>query len=277
MNREPEDGGTAEELARGALSALAAAPADPAFRATLRREFVTGEFAPRTARVASVPARVALPGSRVRRAVWYAVPAALAATLIAVSLLNRAPALTVSSASGEGVAVIGGIPVPMNHVDELERMVRPGVRIRIPDGTALEVEAKGVLAIQVTPGTDVVLPRAPGRWFGRVTHAEVTTGELRITTGNRFHGARLAIETPEARVEVRGTTLAVICEPQGTCVCVFEGAVRVGEKDGPMTDVTEGNRRYVFHDGRAPESAQIREGEVTGLGDFRKRELDSMK
>src|SRR2546428_666402 len=51
MIHEPAEVLTSEqELARQALLALTSAPADPDFRAALRREFVAGSFAPRAAR-----------------------------------------------------------------------------------------------------------------------------------------------------------------------------------------------------------------------------------
>ena len=56
------------------------------------------------------------------------------------------------------------------------------------------------------------------------------------------------MRAPEVRVEVTGTTLAVIREPQGTCVCVLEGAVRMGGPREPMATVPHGHLRYVFGD-----------------------------
>jgi len=70
-------------------------------------------------------------------------------------------------------------------------------------------------------------------------------------------------------VEVTGTTLAVICEPAGTCVCVFEGVVHVGAKGAAAEAVPGGRRRYVFSDGRPPEVADIRPAEIGKLGSFR--------
>ena len=72
-------------------------------------------------------------------------------------------------------------------------------------------------------------------------------------------------------MQVTGTTLAVICEDQGTCVCVFEGTVRVGARGAAPEAVTNGRRRFVFHDGRPPESAEIRVVERAELGRFRER------
>jgi len=98
---------------------------------------------------------------------------------------------------------------------------------------------------------------------------EVRHGEIRVTTGPAFHGARLHVQTPEATVVVTGTTLAVICEPIGTCVCVYDGEVGVGAKGDRMEPVVTGRRRFVFNDGRSPESAEIRPIENERLAAFR--------
>ena len=74
-----------------------------------------------------------------------------------------------------------------------------------------------------------------------------------------------------ARVEVTGTTLAVICDPEGTCVCVFEGVVHVGRKSGPLSPVEHGKRGFVYNDGREPVVATIRETELVKLGMFREQ------
>jgi ferric-dicitrate binding protein FerR (iron transport regulator) len=94
---------------------------------------------------------------------------------------------------------------------------------------------------------------------------------MRVTTGASFKGARLSLVTPEAAIEVTGTTLAVICEPTGTCVCVHEGVVRVGPRGGDMLAVPAGRRRYIFNDGRAPELAEIRPVEHVELDAFQAR------
>jgi hypothetical protein len=80
-------------------------------------------------------------------------------------------------------------------------------------------------------------------------------------------------------VKVNGTTLAVIMEPTGTCVCVLEGEVMVGARGdaagpeggggGAMMPISAGHRGYIFRDGRTPERADIRPEELTSLARFR--------
>lgn len=247
-----------QRRARDAVRSLPAPEADPAFRARLAREFAAGTVAPPRPRV--------LPWFRRRGLARVWVPAAAAAALaIAVGVANRGPAWRVTAVTGEGVAVVDGRPVPLGHLDELRRLVRPGARVRVPDGARIEITSPERAVVEFTPGTDVTVPEVPGRWFARRVSAEVRAGELRITTGRAFHGARLSISTPEAMVQVTGTTLAVICDPDGTCVCVLEGTVRVGPHGGDMVAVGHGHRRFVYNDARPPETAAIRPVEQVEL------------
>jgi ferric-dicitrate binding protein FerR (iron transport regulator) len=268
---EPLD--PAQERAREALDRMPAAPPDPDFRATLRAEVATGRFRERgTGRpLEDALRRRAGPrgvlGSPAVR--WAGVPLAFAALLMMVSALNRAPDWSVSAASGLGIAVVDGQPIPMNHTAELARALQAGARVRVPEGSEIELMGPGQMLIQLTSGTDFVVPPTPGRWWRRSVSAEVRAGELRITTGPHFHGARLTLTTPAARVEVTGTTLAVICDPEGTCVCVLEGRVRVGPLDGALADVEGGHLRFIYSDGREPKVAGMREVEATRLGEMR--------
>ena len=60
----------------------------------------------------------------------------------------------------------------------------------------------------------------------------------------------------------------MICEPTGTCVCVFEGVVDVAAMGGTTEPVSAGRRRFVFNDGRAPVVAEMRPGEHDRLGEM---------
>lgn len=273
----------AESRARDAVRALSAPAADPAFRERLKREFTTGAIvSPFGEGAGEAP----LPGSRrnVVRGPWRApwaqpfVWAAAAAVLVLSMLgINRGPAWQVSGDTGAGIAIVDRVPIPMNHTQDLAAALRPGSLVQVPEGAELEVMTPGNMVLQITAGTEAVLPPSPGRWFRREIAAELHRGELRITTGARFHGARLAIATPEATIEVTGTTLAVIREPLGTCVCVLEGKVMVGPKGEPMAEVTSGRRRFVFNDNRAPESDDMRPMERVKLGMFREQKQDVLR
>ena len=263
---------TAEETrARDAVRALSRPVPRASFRARLREEFTTGTLE------SSAPAVVLrLPWHRRATTRWGATAIAAAAAFLVVVLANRAPAWKLESVRGSGIVVVDGTPVPTAHADDLARRMKPGAFVQLPAEVQLELVSRGTLAVQVTGGTHASVPSLPGRWFSRHAAAEVREGEIRVTTGSAFHGAALAIETPEARVQVVGTTFAVICEPAGTCVCVMEGRLMVGARGGAMSPVLAGSRRYVFADGRPEESADMRATEHEPLGDLRARMKDAM-
>jgi FecR-like protein len=204
-----------------------------------------------------------------RRPAWRLAPIAVATLAVVVALTNRGPGWTVLTTAGDGIAVVDQTPVPLGHGEELQRRLRTGARLTVPDGCEMEIASAGSIVFQLTAGTELTLPGGPGRWFGRRVAGAVRHGEIRVTTGPAFHGARLRLETPEATVEVTGTTLAVICEPAGTCVCVYDGMVEVGARGGTTERVPGGRRRFVYNDGRPPELAGIRPPEVQKLGDLR--------
>jgi len=268
MSRDlPESLTPDEARARDAVRGLGNPGADPAFRARLKRDFTTGKIG--ASRVLVLPAP------------WYRrpafrlalVPAALAVLVAGVmgvlAMTDRGPGWTLMTARGSGAAMVDGAPVSLASRADLTRAIHAGARVSLPADAELELMSKAGLVVQLTENTEVMLPASPGRWMNRSVTGVVRRGEIRVTTGSAFHGARLRFETPDADVVVTGTTLAVICEPTGTCVCVQSGAVMVGARGGSMERVPEGRRRYVFNDGRPPESAEIRPNEGVQLGVFR--------
>jgi len=265
---------TPDELrARDAVRALPRPRAASDFRARLRQEFTTGTIESSTPQVV-----LRLPWHRHALTRWGAAAMAAAAAFLAVTLLNRPPEWTLEAIRGEGIVLVDGTPVPTAHAEDLARRMKAGAFVQLPSDVQFEIASRGEMAVQFTGGTQASVPSTPGRWFSRHASAEVRQGEIRVTTGRDFHGARLAIETPEARVEVVGTTFAVICESTGTCVCVMEGRLRVGTRGGTgMTEVEAGRRRYVFADGRPEESAEMRATEHEPLGDFHRRMTGEMR
>lgn len=276
MNDEPESDDI--RRAREALSALPApAAADPAFRARMRREFAAGTLAPAAdpaplrAEPLGGPERIVpLPRSRrARPLVWGWAVAAAAAVAIIVPVLNRGPAWSVVSVTGAGSIVVDDRPVRTSDRASLAALLVPGARVHVPGDGMLAIASKGMLAIQMAGGTEAVVPRVPGRWFGREVDGTIAAGEWRITTGAGFPGSRFAISTPVAHVMVTGTTLAVICAPEGTCVCVYEGHVLVGRGPSDMATVLAGRRRFVYADSsHASLNDAMLPPERPALGDF---------
>jgi ferric-dicitrate binding protein FerR (iron transport regulator) len=190
--------------------------------------------------------------------------------------LNRGPGWEVVTVSGDGTALVNGHPVALAQTEDVARAIRAGGRVTLPAGSSLVLAAPGRMVVEITPETETSLSAPPARWLGRIASAQLTTGEIRVTTGARFHGSKLFVKTPEAAIEVTGTTLAVIREPQGTCVCVMEGEVRVGAPGDSMVPVVAGRRRYLFRDGREPEQAEMRPVEKEKLAEMRHEHAERM-
>ena len=241
-----------EKAARDAVRGLPPPQADAAYRDRLRRSFGSG----------TIESRVR--PSRIRPIVWGAPLAAAAAIVLAV-VLNQGPRWELDGVSGSGSVAVDGRDLAVSERDAIGRAVRSGTRIRTSGDVQIDLRLPGMMALQIPPGSEAVIPTAPGRWFARTSLGEVTAGEVRFTTGPGLRGARLRISTPEAWIDVSGTTFAVIREPIGSCVCVLEGEVRMSSRTAREEVVRAGTRRYLFTDGRPPLVEPIRSMEVMKL------------
>ena len=264
-----------ETRGREATRELSTAPADPAFRGRLGAAFASGAIDPESAAEAAPsrarPVDARRPGSRFSRLL-----AALAATAALVLVgagawaFNPGPRWQVAEGQqAHGNVLIDDEPVPADDFASLNDALVEGSKIEWNGDGDLELVSRGQLALAIVPGTQMRLPAPPPRWFTRTSGGRVESGEIRLTSGTRFHGARLTIATPQASVVMTGTTLAVIQEPMGTCVCVLEGSVHVMAGTHDMGMVPGGQRQTVFADGRAPERAEMRPVERVKLAEMR--------
>ena len=99
-------------------------------------------------------------------------------------------------------------------------------------------------------------------------------GRASFSTGVRFRGARLQIDTPETRVVANRTTFSVHRGPSGTCVSVLVGEVAMEDGDGTSAVVAEGQRRCVFADSLPAETGPLDEAERARLTRFLERQRD---
>ncbi len=271
-----------ETRAREAVRALGPPRADAAFRERLKAEFSSGTIAERDRAGAGVPDRASagarvtpFPGSRRRGFFgrpWAWIPAAAAAAaalVFAVNLLNTADDWDAVRVGGAKTVSVDGKPVPLEATDDFCKHLTPGARLTVPQGAEVSLISGNQIGLVVRGGTTVSMPAPPGRWFGRNIELQVHEGEVHITTGRAFRGARLTVVTPEARADVTGTTFAVICQPGGTCVCVYEGAVNVAPHGGAGAMVHGGLRGIVYRDSQAPEVVTMREDERQMLSKYR--------
>jgi hypothetical protein len=258
-----------EERAAKSVRALPNVDADAAFRERLRREFVSGEIE-RTA--VPVRRRRSSRGSR-----WWpwALPALVAAA-VAVMILNRPPALTLIAVNGSGMARIDETEVSLADRDALQRALRPGATVELPDSAGIDLLSDHVVLMEATPGTRFTIPAAPGRLLHRSSTCTLIAGEVRIKTGDRFHGATLRVYTPEGLAEITSTMLSVQCDNGGTCVCVLEGTVHVGVDEADLKAVEPGYRRVMLRNG-TKEIIPIQETHRNGVLDFNRRVGDRIQ
>lgn len=252
MRTQPASGARLEAL-RERLSRLPSRPAPAEFHARLRYQFVHDAISPPSSRrwSRSIVAAGAL-------------SAAAAAVVLAVTILGSGPVWELSAVTGSGVARIDGADVPLSTPDALVRRLRGGAEVVLPAGAQIDLRLPGIAVIQITGGTRMVVPGGPGRWLSQTITASLDSGELRLSTGPGFRGRQLIVVTPEMRVVVAGTTLAVLRDEEASCVCVFEG--RVSMTDGGGTDtVRAGMRRSIFRNGRPPLLEPIRPMEAMKL------------
>lgn len=237
---------------REALDLLETGRPDASYRARTRTAFLAA------ARPARAPYRRA----------FFALSAAAAVLLVIgiAVVMNPGPRWQVArTGTTYGNVLVNGEPVPVDDVRSLNEALAPGVTIEWDGSGDLALVSRRFLALGIAPGTKMTLPAPPPRWFARDVHGSLETGTIRLTSGPRFHGARVTIVAPQATAEMTGTTLAVIAEPQVTCVCVLEGAVHVMAGKHDMGMVPAGMRATVFGNGDAPIRAEMRPTERVKL------------
>jgi hypothetical protein len=270
MNEHEEHLTTEETRARDAVRAFPRPTASAAFRERLRQEFVSGAIADRpsilddavlepvatedaeAAAMSGGATVLAIPWFRRPAIAWMTVPAAAAALIMVALLLNRGPAWEIAVATGDGVAIVDGRSIPMNHMDELARAIRSGARVVLPADAELQLKSPGNMAISLTSSAAFTVPESPGRWWGRGVRAKLDKGTLRVVASPSFANGLLTVSTPEMIVEVANTTLAIECFDIGTCVCVLDGDAGVAAEHVQAVAVGSGKRRVIFNDGRAP-------------------------
>ncbi|MCE9627714.1 MAG: FecR domain-containing protein [Candidatus Eisenbacteria bacterium] len=227
-----------ERRVSDAVRGLSSPTPDPAFRARLREQFVSGQF--------ERPAIVRLPWFR-RPAVWG--PALAAAAALVVTFLNRGPDWQVLATSGEGRVVVAGRAFDAADRAGIGAAIARGGEVAIEGPVTLDLVARGSVAVALAPDTRMQLPAAPARWWSRHAVATVMDGNVYFSTGRDFHGATLDVLTENVAARCVGTSFAVLrSDLLGTCVCVMEGQVNVAKREsgaGTGIQVPSGMRRFI--------------------------------
>lgn len=274
-NRERDhDGlGAEERRVKEALADLTEPRSTEVFRRTLRREFVTGEILGRERK----PERNV--GRRIFHTAFRVLIPAAAAVFVGIWIWNwnQGPPWMLSGALGEGTLYVHGTPYSIRNFQEIERVLLPGAILRLEGESDLDLVSEGMLALQITPGTEMMLPGVPGRLWDRKVEGRVFLGEIRVTTGKTFDGSELFIRTPEADVQLIGSTMAVIRDSVSTCVCAYSGSIFMAAGGGELQEIENGMRRFVYSDGRPPEEMAIDDMENQKLRMFLEASAGDMR
>ena len=247
-----------EMLARDAVRALPEVRPDSEFRARLLRELASGSI-PGGESAQVIPFEQDRRKRAARLVLLGAGLAAAATILIALGLerASRDRPWTIIGVTGQGTVFVNGERFSSESAQQRIVFDSPGKTLATEGEVVLDLQCADWLTLQVPPGTEIVLPAAPGRWLSRSSEGEIHQGELRLATGPSFHNTTLALRAPHAIVEISGTVLAVFAGADSTCVCVLEGSARMTTRDGRGENVPDGRRLTVFDDGRSPVAEDI--------------------
>ncbi len=177
------------------------------------------------------------------------IPAAAAAALI-LALIWMGPEVEaqwrLAGVAGSGSVLVDGEPASRDELARDERLLRAGRRIALAGDAQIDLVLGDLLVLQGAPGAEFEIPRFSRSRSGVTIEGAVAQSEVRFMTGAAFVGSRLVISGTASVAEVTGTTFAVICAPDTTCICVFEGSVRMLDADGGSGVVAAGTRRIAY-------------------------------
>ena len=176
--------------------------------------------------------------------------AAAVALIFLVRSANEGAGPEQITAAGNGTIEIDGQTFALSELPAFRDLLEPGAAIHVEGDMSalLDLVYPGFMAVQITAGVEMTLPKPAGRWFNRTASFGVGQGEVRVVTGPDFAGADLAILAPGTEIEITGTTFAVICSPCSTCVCVLEGTAQMTDESGRTWPVAPGHRQTFFND-----------------------------
>jgi len=241
----------AQRRAQDAVRSLTRPAADPDFRARLKQDFMTGALAQQAGQADAAVRKPFRP--------WMAwAPVATAAViLVMVFVTNPLPAPQVIAVTGEGTVTVDGRTFSAADRDAYAGLLGPGSRLEVAAGASVDILYPGAMVMRVESGSEFDLPGRPGRWIGRRLDGWLKAGEVSIMTEEGFHGNHLAVGTPDGTAVISGTLANVMVNDQVTCICLFEGHLRVESPDADLGNVEAGKRWVLHRDGSAPEYLPI--------------------
>lgn len=192
-------------------------------------------------------------GDRGRAGFWrWLAPAFAAAAVVLLYFLRPvAPALEVAALGG-GRVHIDGETYPLGEVAAFRDRLRAGANVLVEGDASTELRFRVAddFTLAAIPGAEFTVPQ-PAR-SGRPAF-RLTMGEVRVATLPGIEGEALEIEAPGTRVDVMGTTLAVIADTASTCVCLLDGTAMMMSREGAMMPLDPGMRRVMHMDPTRPD------------------------
>jgi len=155
-----------------------------------------------------------------RRLVWVAAAAAILAVTFLLPQPERWRAQLDGRLSFDGTDYLPGDEARLGAALEQPGTLETGVaraRLELGDAFAVELLPNSSLAVPQLPSLDGVEPVA----------FELARGETYLRTSASYPGNPIVVRTALADVSLHGTTVGVLVDEQGTCVCVAEGTARV--------------------------------------------------
>ncbi len=255
-DRKYQQGSGSGNLETRALKALRRLPsAEPGAeaRAQARAAFLAG----------AKPSAADIQKPKQSRRIFMTSALGLMAAAIAAILIGRVP-------TEEWVVLDvlepGGVTAPSGQVLSAGDRLVEGTLITAP-GSEVELQLGERLRFRLQPGTQIELPKAPGRWLNRSRVLLLSSGEIYGTTGGQKLGFPMEFKTDELTAILTGTTFAVFRTDEASCVCLWEGGINVipAAENRDTISLTEGRRVWVYRDNRAPEVLPLDAMEIMKL------------
>lgn len=196
----------------------------------------------------------AAPPSRARRVlVWLAA----AAALLLVTLHGPEPDRW--RVRPDGPLVLDGAEFELGEEDRLAAALEHSGRLE-SRATRARLVLGGVLEFELLPGTTLEVPPLPELDGLAPLDFELARGEVFLRTRAGYPGNPVRVRTDLAEIQLSGTTVGVLADEEGTCVCVAEGAVRVTSARG-VEELPARNSLRLFRDpAQAPRSEPFAPG-----------------
>ncbi len=134
--------------------------------------------------------------------------------------------------------------------------VQRGGLLQTGEGSEIALQLGEEFGFRLLGGGAIDLPPPPPRWYSGEILVVVREGEIYGTTGTGAIDLPLRVIARDAEAEIRGTTFAVFQEPEFTCVCLWQGSVRVTSRVEGSTQhrqLTAESKVLFYPDGTASE------------------------